>query len=30
MSEITQMDLISANIEYGARGTDNKTIVKTY
>lgn len=28
MSEITQMDLISANIEYGAKGTDNKTIVK--
>lgn len=28
MSEITQMDIINANIEYGARGTDNKTITK--
>lgn len=28
MSEITQMDIINANIEYGARGTSNKEITQ--
>lgn len=28
MSDITQMDLLKANIEYGSKGTDNKTITK--
>lgn len=28
MSEISQMDLINASIEYGAKGTDNKQITK--
>lgn len=28
MAQVTQMDLIKANIEYGAQGTDNKTITK--
>ena len=28
MSEVTQMDIINANIEYGAKGTTNKEITK--
>ena len=28
MAQISQMDIINANIEFGSQGTDNKTITK--